>query len=111
LRAAWWTLRAARTARRQLDEGGLEALRLPTPPKLPASAERGVTGVLVRRKDTCLVRTAVRQAWKAAQGDSRDLVIGVTTPSDGFEAHAWLDGDSDRQTQGFKELTRVPVRR
>jgi hypothetical protein len=34
----------------------------------------------------------VLQAWDAAHGRSRDLVIGITGP-DGFRAHAWLDGD------------------
>jgi hypothetical protein len=53
----------------------------------------------------------VRQAWKKSQGINRDLVIGVTTPSEGFEAHAWLEGDSELQSQGFQELTRLAARR
>lgn len=32
------------------------------------------------------------QAWEAAHGRRRDLVVGITGP-DGFRAHAWLEGD------------------
>jgi hypothetical protein len=38
------------------------------------------------------VNAIVLQAWEAAHGQRRDLVIGTTGP-DGFHAHAWLDGD------------------
>jgi hypothetical protein len=48
--------------------------------------------MLRRVGETCLVNAIVLQAWEAAHGQRRDLVIGTTGP-DGFHAHAWLDGD------------------
>jgi hypothetical protein len=57
----------------------------------------------------CLVRASVRQAWYAAHGDLRDVVIGVTAPSGGFAAHAWLDGDAPCHSDGFHELLRRPA--
>jgi hypothetical protein len=93
LRAAWWALRTARRTRRLLAEEGLEAaLAPPAPPRLPPEAERGVRAVLRRRGESCLVRAIVRQAWEAAHGRRRDLIVGVTDPA-GFRAHAWLEGD------------------
>jgi hypothetical protein len=55
------------------------------------------------------VRSLVLQRWHAAHGSRRDLVIGVTTPGDGFAAHAWLDGEPAHQTAAFVELTRLPA--
>jgi hypothetical protein len=55
-------------------------------------AERGVRGGLRRSHESCLVNAIVRQAWEAAHGRRRDLVVGITGP-DGFSAHAWLQGD------------------
>jgi hypothetical protein len=45
------------------------------------------------------------QRWLQALGDPRDIVVGVTRPSDGFKAHAWVDGDPD--AAGFAELRRI----
>jgi hypothetical protein len=59
---------------------------------LPAEAERGVRGALRRRGESCLVNAVVLQAWEAAHGRRRDLVVGITG-LDGFRAHAWLEGD------------------
>ena len=53
---------------------------------------RGVRATLRRLEETCLVNSIVLQAWEAAHGQRRDLVIGTTGP-EGFHAHAWLDGD------------------
>ena len=53
---------------------------------------RGVRAALRRIGETCLVNSIVMQAWEAAHGKRRDLVIGTTGP-ESFEAHAWLDGD------------------
>jgi hypothetical protein len=93
LRAAWWAVRTARRTRRVLEARGLDAaLAPPPPPSLPADAERGVRGALRRWRESCLVNTIVMQAWEAAHGRRRDLVIGTTGPSD-FRAHAWLHGD------------------
>jgi hypothetical protein len=57
----------------------------------------------------CLPAAIVRQAWFAAHGAKRDLVVGVTAPSGGFEAHAWLDGDPPCHTERFEELLRRPA--
>ena len=110
LRAAWWTVRAARRARRHLVRGGLDGIILPAVPPLPYEGRRAVGAVLRHRSDTCLVRATVRQAWDAAHGHPRDLVIGVTAPGSGFKAHAWLEGDPPCQSEGFHELTRHPPR-
>jgi hypothetical protein len=47
---------------------------------------------LRRTGQSCLVRSIVVQAWDAAHGHRRDLIIGVTGRTE-FRAHAWLDGD------------------
>jgi hypothetical protein len=49
--------------------------------------------VLRRTQETCLVNSIVLQAWEAAHGRRRDLVVGITGP-DRFRAHAWLEGDT-----------------
>lgn len=108
LRAAWWSLRAARRAQQAVLAGELENISLPRVPRLPERAHRGVAAVLRRERYTCLERALVRQAWHAAHGDGRDVVIGVRAPSAGFfGAHAWLEGDPDGA--GFTELSRSSV--
>ena len=93
LRAAWWAVRSARRTRRLLATRGLDAaLGPPPPPSLPTEAERAVLGALRRSHESCLVSAIVRQAWEAAHGQRRDLVVGITGP-DRFSAHAWLQGD------------------
>jgi hypothetical protein len=100
LRAAWWAVRTARRTRRLLTARGLDAaLAPPPPPSLPAAAERGVHGGLRRWGETCLVNAVVLQAWEAAHGRPRDLVIGTTGP-EGFRAHAWLEGGSEMKVEG-----------
>ena len=94
LRAAWWALRTAWRTRRLLAARGLDAaVAPPPPPALPIEAGRGVRAALRRRRESCLVDSIVLQAWEAAHGRSRDLVVGITGPDD-FRAHAWLDGDA-----------------
>ncbi len=109
-RAAWWSLKAIRQARRQL-ENGLDALRLEPPPKLPPAAERGVRAPFRLWGQTCLVHAAVLQEWFASQGLHRDIVIGVTAPNSDFQAHAWLDGDPPDHSEGYEELLRRPSHR
>ena len=110
LRAAWWGVRAVFLARRQLKGGApVEAVRVPGVPAVPAEAVRGVEAALHRTGSACLVKSVVRQRWHSAQGEPRDLVIGVTAPKDGFEAHAWLEGDDPATFAGFHELRRVPA--
>jgi hypothetical protein len=110
LRAAWWTLRAVRKAKRQLRNGrDYRDLAVPAPPRLVDSAERGVTAVLRRSRSSCLVQATVRQSWEVGRGRRRDLIIGVTPPSEGFRAHAWLEGDPESSSAGFSELARKPA--
>ena len=93
LRSAWWALRAARRTRRVLGSAGLDAaLGPPPPPELPDEAVRGARAALRRTGQTCLVRSIVLQAWEAAHGRRRDLIVGVTSADD-FHAHAWLEGE------------------
>ena len=79
-----------------------------SPPPLPYRAVRGVNAVLRRRQPTCLERSLIMQRWLASQGSVRDVVIGVSGPSEDFGAHAWLDGETDAESHAFHELTRVP---
>jgi hypothetical protein len=65
-----------------------------------------VNAALARRGEACLVRSMVRQSWLTAHGNPRDLIIGVTGPSTGFQAHAWLEGDPQPGQPAFTELTR-----
>lgn len=100
-----WTWVAIRSARRGY-EGGHQTVRVPKPPRLPEGARRGMLAALRRSGERCLVDARVRQAWEEAHGRERALVIGVTAPSTGFRAHAWLDGDPPCCSHGFSELMR-----
>jgi hypothetical protein len=108
-RAAWWAARAARRSRSVHLAEPLPA-QLPAVPDLPGTAVRGVNASLRLARAACLTRAAVLQAWLLAQGESRDLVIGVTGPGEGFGAHAWLAGEEPCHGNGFRELTRRPPR-
>ena len=46
------------------------------------------------------------QAWHAAHGEPRDVIVGVTAPGAEFRAHAWLDGEEPCAGDRFAELTR-----
>ena len=106
VRAAWWAYRALRDARRNLAAGHTE-VRL-APPALLPTAVRGVDAVLRRSRPTCLEAALVRQRWLGAHGVMRDVVIGVTAPSDGFSAHAWLEEPGKpTPSQPWHELRRV----
>jgi hypothetical protein len=107
-RAVWWAQRAGRQARRDLSAGSLDSLMVLPPPPLPQGCRRWAVTVLRLRHDTCLVRSAVLQAWDAAHGRPRDLLIGVTAPGAGFKAHAWLEGEPASASAGFAEFTRRP---
>jgi hypothetical protein len=106
LRAALWAWRACRAARRGYAGGLDHPARLPRVPDVPLEASRGVHGVVTRTGATCLVAARVRQEWEAAHGHRRDLIIGVSSPSAGFRAHAWLEGDPPCQGGGLTELVR-----
>ncbi len=107
-RAVWWAGRTARRVRRDLAVGGLDQLVVPPPPPLPRGCRRWVVAVLRARSDTCLVRSLVLQGWDASHGRRRDLVIGVTAPGEGFQAHAWLDGEPASVSGGYTEVSRRP---
>jgi hypothetical protein len=109
LRAAWWTVRAIRSARSQLRANAFDAVRLPGVPAVSPGAVRGVNAVLRRSRTSCLVNATIQQAWYAAHGAPRHLVIGVKDSAEGFEAHAWLEGDSPCHHEHFQELTRRPA--
>lgn len=68
---------------------------------------RGVRYVLRTRPATCLEGALVLQAWFAAQGIRRAVVIGVAGSTSDFSAHAWLEGDTPGE---FEELLRLPAR-
>lgn len=107
LRAAWWTARSLRRTRRELRRRAVTDVRVAAPPRLPEGAARGVSAVLRRTSPTCLERALVLQRWLAEHGSARDVIIGVTAPSDGFAAHAWLDGEE--HGHDYAELTRLPA--
>ena len=109
LRAALWAAAALRRARRDLERGGLAGARVAPPPRLPASARRGVLAVVRRRPSTCLERALVLQSWEAAHGAGADVVIGVRGPADGFRAHAWLETMPDGPPEAFQEILRLPA--
>ncbi len=108
LRAALWTFFALGRLRRHLRRGGLATARVAPPRTFSSGATRGVTGILRRRKATCLERALVLQRWYAVQGNPRNVIIGVKAPSEGFAAHAWLEGDPAETGAPFRELHRLP---
>jgi transglutaminase superfamily protein len=107
LRAALWTLRAVRSARRQLRRSGYEGLTLPRVPSVSGSASRGVNAVLRRLPATCLERAVVLQRWRTAHDDPCEVVVGVTGTREEFRAHAWLDDESPADIGPFRELVRL----
>jgi hypothetical protein len=108
LRAAVWTARSLRRAKRDLARFGLEGTSVPAPPRLPARARRGMLAVIARKPNTCLERALVLQRWEAAHGAPSDVVIGVTAPGD-FTAHAWLESMPDGYSAGYQEIHRIPA--
>lgn len=109
VRAGLWSVRAARIARRQLREHGLDGrVALPAPPDVPTTAIGGAKRGLTLTRATCLTRAAVLQAWHAGHGWERELVIGVADPARALKAHAWLDGD-DPGADYTELLRRAPV--
>ncbi|MFF0153001.1 lasso peptide biosynthesis B2 protein [Micromonospora sp. NPDC005203] len=109
VRAAVWTLRAVWSVRRQLTRQDLASVRLPTPPPGAAAHRSVVLGVLRRTEASCLQRSLVLQRWYAGQRIRRTVVIGVTAPSAGFHAHAWLDGETDAEREEMVEILRHPT--
>lgn len=108
LNAARWADRSLRAVRRELPTDGLRTRVVP-PPDLPGTALEAVEAVLRRRGATCLQRCLVVQAWLLAHGQPREVVVAASV-SDGFAAHAWLDGHDEDESATYRELTRVPAR-
>jgi hypothetical protein len=108
LRTAAWALRARLRARRLVRRSGVaDPALLPVAPHAPIEAERAVRSVLGRTRSKCLVRSLVLQRWYTDQGQPCDVIIGVTSPQDGFRAHAWLDRPGELDGDGFTELHRI----
>jgi hypothetical protein len=105
LRAAWWTLRTLPRVRADLRTSGIDTVRVAAPPALEPGAVAGVEAVLRRRPHSCLERSLILQRWHAEHGQPLDVVIGVAGASEGFRAHAWLDGRAE--SDGFSELKRL----
>jgi hypothetical protein len=57
-----------------------------------------------------LVTSLVLQRWYADHGEPFDVVVGVTAPSAGFKAHAWLDMPGIAGTSDYQELRRIAAR-
>ena len=113
-RGVVWAGRAVRQTRRDLREGSIDELSVEPPVGLPATADAGIHAVLRRLPSTCLERAVVLQRWRTAQGDPREIVIGVMRDADEFKAHAWVEGEGDVLAPAFQELLRVapqPARR
>lgn len=108
-RGALWARRAVRDTRRQLQDGRLDDVSVEPPYELPPSADYGVHAVLRRLPSTCLERAVVLQRWRTAQGQPREIVIGVLRDEDEFKAHAWVEGEGDALAPAFEELMRVPA--
>lgn len=97
IRSGLWALRASYVVHRRLARDGMGRVRLPDPPRLRSdtgrSSLRVIEAVCDKQALTCLESALVRQAWLAAQGQRYEIVLGVTAPSTGFHAHAWLESD------------------
>lgn len=107
VRVTIWAVRACRRVRRQLSQGGLDTVRIPAP---PVGGDRDlVLRALRRANGNCLERALVLQRFYASQRSRRTVVIGVTAPSSGFHAHAWLDGETDAYREGMVEILRRPT--
>jgi hypothetical protein len=107
LRAAWWARSALLEARRSLARGELTGIALTAPPSLPPHARRGVEALLRRRRHSCLEAALVRQRWLAAHGEPREVAIGITAPSQGFTAHAWVVDVDDPTAGTYHEIARL----
>lgn len=106
-RGVVWAGRAVRQARRQLRNGALDEVSVEPPLGLPPSADAGIHAVLRRLPSTCLERAVVLQRWRMAQGDPREIVIGVRHDAQEFKAHAWVEGEGDELAPVFDELLRL----
>lgn len=103
--AAWSLLRVRVQLR---SRSTAELGPLPAPWKLAPTSTPWVRRAVRRFPATCLHRSLVLQEWYRAHGDPRDVIIGVSAPSSGFTAHAWLDGLESHDDE-FTDLRRLPA--
>jgi hypothetical protein len=105
-----WVVSATAQVRRQLRAGErVDEVTVPAPPDSDLRSTRALRVSLRVTTRNCLRRSLVRQAWLAAAGDERDIVIGVRRSPE-FGAHAWLEGDEIPPEEAFEELLRLPSR-
>jgi hypothetical protein len=101
-----WALPAVAVTKRRLKRNGTRT-KAPRAPRLGDGSLRGVMAVIGRLEPTCLERSLVLQSYLRAQGDEREVVIGVRTDEDGFAAHAWLAGEEEGYGAGYEEIHRL----
>jgi hypothetical protein len=79
---------------------------------VPADVDpRGVNWALRTSGATCLTRCLVQQQVRLAHGEEWDVVMGITPPSQGFKAHAWLEQPGvARPEAGYAEIRRLRPR-
>ncbi len=106
VRAGVWTVRCLIRCR-HLDEHDVDTVPLPSSVGIPAGGAPAVARLLQNRRDKCLSNALVAQAWRADHGDPVDVVIGVTAPSSGFSAHAWLADAPEGVIGNHKEIHRI----
>ena len=108
VRLAAWTLRARLRARGQVRTEGLAGLHIGPPAPDSPDATRVVRLVLRLTRANCLARSVVLQQWYGSRGHPHDVVIGVTPPSRGFRAHAWLERPGQLTRSDYAEIARLP---
>ncbi len=94
---------------RLADHPITEGVQIVAPPTVRGQARAAVAAALEARHATCIERSLILQRFDAASGRQRALIIGVTSPAAGFEAHAWLEGDA-HPDRGLREVIRVAAR-
>ena len=110
LRAALWTARCLVRYRMQQPRRRVEDIAFPAAGRIGASGSRAVARILRRRDERCLSNALIAQAWRADHGDYVDVVIGVSSPTTGFSAHAWLADTGDAGAGGHAAISRIAPR-
>lgn len=106
-----WALLCRCSVKREVRKRGLHRARVLPAPVAGLEHTHTVERVLDLTKAACLVRATVLQEWYAAHGVMKDLVIGVSAPSAGFAAHAWLEAPGELTDTRYSELERLQARR
>jgi hypothetical protein len=90
--------------RLQLDRRDVRDLVLPSSARIDASGAWAVNRLLQRRENRCLSNALIAQAWRADHGSRVDVIIGVSAPSAGFAAHAWLADAPEGASRGYEAI-------